>query len=109
MRYVPLFKKTIQEGKGNEKSEKLCKWFQALNRDGIRRFLIRIFGVDPVIIKNSREVIDFMLQNNRVVSPRGDFDILLQLCIVGFDFDFIVADDVAGMFFIDGQASFPAV
>ena len=83
--------------------------FKELNRDGIRWFLIGVFRVDSVVEKNAGEMIDFMLQNNRIISTRGDFDVLLRLRVVGFHLDFVVADHVTRVLVIDGQASFSAV
>ena len=51
----------------------------------------------------------FVLEDDGVVASCHDYDVLLLLCFVGFYGDFVMADDVALVLFVDGETAFSGI
>ncbi len=76
---------------------------------GARYFFIGIYLVDAVVIKDAVKMIDFVLKDDGVVASSDDGDVFFSFCFICLNGDLEVADDVAWMAFINGQAAFSGI
>ena len=77
-----------------------------LNSDGVGYFFEWVLLVDAVIEKNAIQMVDFVLQNNCVITEGNDLNIFAFQSVIGFDGDFVRSIGVARMFAIDAKAAF---
>ena len=79
---------------------------QRLNSDCVRDFFEWVLLVDMVVEEDAIQVVDFVLENDRVKTKGNDLDVFAFEGVVGFDGDLVRSIGIAWMFAIDAEAAF---
>ena len=79
---------------------------QRLNSDCVWDFFEWVLLVDMVVEEDAIQVVDFVLENDRVKTKGNDLDVFAFECVISFDGDLVRSIGVAWVFAIDAKAPF---
>jgi len=85
---------------------KIGQYNQRLNCDSVWDFFEWVLLVDVVVEEDAIQVIDFVLENDRVKTKGNDLDVFAFEGVIGFDGDLVRSIGIAWVFAIDAKAPF---
>ena len=85
---------------------KIGQYNQRLNCDSVWDFFEWVLLVDAVVEEDAIQVIDFVLEDDRVKTKGNDLNVFSFDGVIGFDGDLVCSIGIAWMFAIDTEAPF---